>query len=172
MKDIIFIIKKENNKSWTDHEDNLLMNLTKSNDRKNWRYISSFFKKRTIISCKKRYYAKNPMYVKGKWNKTEDEKLTNLVDNFGFSWKLFSKIFRNRNEKQIRSRYINFIFKGIKRGKFNKFEDDIILKNFKNLKTNWTKYCSLLPGRSPRQIENRRTSLHKILLKDNQSTSE
>lgn len=41
---------------------------------------------------------------------------------------------KNRNEKQIRSRYVNYLFKGIKFSKWQAKEDKVLLENFMELK--------------------------------------
>lgn len=111
--------------------------------------------------CKYRFYQIDPTINRGKWSKEEDLKLENYVQSFGYSWKFISNLMKKRSGKQIRSRYINYIFKGIKKTSFTEAEDILILDNYKVLKNQWVKYCQFLKDRSPRQIENRAKYLLK-----------
>jgi len=152
----------DNKLFWTKEEDDLLIKLTNLKKRNNWNFIVSFFNGKSKTKCKARLNAIHPQYRRGKWSIEEDKTLLNLIEIFGFCWKIISRLMKNRNEKQIRSRYINFLFKGIKNEKFDQTEDAIILERFPEFKTKWTKYCKYLPRRSPRQIENRCKALIRI----------
>jgi len=96
---------------WTKDEDELLLSLTRKNSRNKWSEIANFFTNKSPALCQLRYLKINPMIKKGRWNTEEDIKLLNLINDYGFSWTFISKFFKNRNAKQIRSRYINNLSK-------------------------------------------------------------
>ncbi len=99
--------KKSKGVLWTNEEDKLLIKLTKKNTRNKWIEISKNFTNKSPSLCQLRYLKINPIIKKGRWNHDEDLKLLNLINQFGLSWTFISKFFKNRNPKQIRSRYIN-----------------------------------------------------------------
>lgn len=180
MKERIFLISKQKRmdvfqstlcKDWTNEEEQMLLEICKSRGRKYWSKIIHKFPNKTVKELKNRMNNIDPNIQYGKWTPSEDKMLLSLVGSVGFSWKLISKIMKNRNEKQIRAHYTNFLFPGINKKKFDAQEDEILLNNFKQLETNWTKYCPLLPGRSPRQIENRMKSLFNNISKENDSST-
>lgn len=156
-------ILKKITKEWNKEEDQLLIKLVNRSKRKNWNMIAHSLKDKKVSDCKNRYLQINPKHVHGRWTKEEDQMLSRLVDTYGFSWKFISLIIKNRSEKQIRSRYMNYIFKGILKTKFSEKEDYIILQNFGKFKNHWVKYCKILKNRSPRQIEYRA----RLLIKKN-----
>ena len=162
MKKQIFNIKKINRtcaRCWAKSEDDLLLKLTEKTKYIRWTKIVNHFKNKTINSCKSRFRIVDQRYRKGHWSKKEDNILLSLVDSFGKSWKFISCIMKNRNVKQIRSRYINFIFHGINREKFSVEEDEILLERYPLFEKNWVQYTNYLNSRSPRQVENRFKSL-------------
>jgi hypothetical protein len=99
--------KRNRKAGWTKEEDHLLLSLTKKNVRNKWSEITKYFTHKSPALCQLRYLKINPSIKKGRWNPEEDIKLTNLINDFGFSWTFISKFFKDRNAKQIRSRYIN-----------------------------------------------------------------
>jgi len=153
---VFFIRKIIKRIKWSHFEDTILLDMTQNKSRINWSLIQQTLKTKTIDMCKSRFLKlQNYGYKTGKWTKEEDKILIQLVNTVGNSWKIISKVMKNRNEKQIRSRYINYIFKGINKNKFTEKEDNLIMESYEIFKNNWSKYCKLMPDRSPRQIENR-----------------
>lgn len=112
---IFYITKKTKKKIirtrknlWSRKEDELLISICKQSRRFKWMEIAKNFKNRTENECMLRYLRINPKLKKGKWTYKEDKKLYFSVKEFGYSWSLISKIFKNRNHKQLRSRFIYF----------------------------------------------------------------
>lgn len=160
---VIFKCKtKKKNFYWTKEEDQLLLLLTKDCRRKDWISISQKIMTKSAERCKCRYHQINPKISHLRWCKAEDQLVLRLVKSYGFNWNLISKVMKNRSGKQIRSRYVNYIFEGINKSQFSEIEDKQILNNFQVFKNNWIKYCPLIPNRSPRQIEIRAKYLLKI----------
>jgi len=92
-------------KQWTPEEDALLISLYKPNNIKKWINLSKYFKDKNEKDCMLRFLKINPKIKKGKWSFEEDRNLFYLAKMFGYRWGKFAKIVRNRNHKQIRSRY-------------------------------------------------------------------
>lgn len=168
MQEILFNITKakKSSSSWTKSEDDLLLKLTENSKYIRWAKIISNFKNKTKKNCKSRFRQIDKRHQKGRWTKEEDQTLLILVETFGESWKFISNIMKTRNDKQVRSRYINFIFHGINKKKFTAEEDKILLEKFSEFKQNWVQYTKYLENRSPRQVENRLKSLKVYLLRE------
>ncbi len=106
-----FKTNKLKNTIWSKEEDKILLSLIVKNKRNKWIEISKNFINKSPTKCQLRYLKINPFIKKGRWNPDEDKKLNSLINDFGFSWTFISKFFKNRNPKQIRSRYINNLSK-------------------------------------------------------------
>jgi len=160
MKTKIFhITKKRNFILWSEEEDNLLREQLKIKRRNNWKFIAQKLKNKSISQIYLRVKIIDPKLKKGKFSKEEDEKLTRLVEIFGNSWSLFSKLFKNRNSKQLRIRYTNHLRVDIAKNKFNAEEDEKILSLFKIHGNQWSYYKDLLPNRAFNKIKYRCKSL-------------
>jgi len=146
---------------WTKEEDNLLQSLSNTvNVRKRWLLFEKYFpdKNSTDLYC--RFNKINKNIKKGKWTNEENFKIKRLVNDYGYNWPLISKILKNRNCKQIRSHYLNYLREGLEVQKpFSQNEDENIFELHKLLNNNWSKYEEFLPSRSAKMIENRYKSL-------------
>jgi len=114
-------LKRIRKNNWTDEEDKLLISLCSEKKRKNWISIANFFKDKSLNSCKLRFFQINPKIKKGTWTAEEDKKLYYLVNQFGLSWSFISKVLKDRNHKQIRSRYLYYFV-------YNKVQNHINIK--------------------------------------------
>lgn len=100
---------------WTKYEDDRLiaiMNiLGNHSDAKHskWALISQLVPNRTDVQCRERWMNKlDPLLNEGSWTKEEDEKLLELVAQYGSSkWSWFAKhpSFVRRTDNQLRRRY-------------------------------------------------------------------
>lgn len=176
---IFFIAKTLNNhnsshksyqnssKEWTEDQDNLLINLAKSlHLRKKWIFLEKYFPGRSSADLYFRYLKINPQIKKGKWTEQENDKLKNLVSQFGFNWAFIAKIMRNRNCKQIRSHYENYLRDNLLNKNFTEQEDDKLIKFHKFLGNKWSKYLEFFSDRSAKMIENRVNALKKKFNKE------
>ncbi len=114
-------------KQWTLEEDNLLSSLNNKYKRKRWIHISKYFINRSSYECMLRYFKINPNIKKGKWSFEEDRKLMYLIEHFGNNWSFISKIFKNRNHKQVRSRFFHYFirYREFNRDSIKKIEESI-----------------------------------------------
>lgn len=154
-KKTLFLVKNKKEKSWTDEEDKLLIELINDKYGKKWRFISQHFINKTKFDCYSRFIQINPNIKKGKWTEEEDEKIVLLVSEHGYDWAKIADIIKNRTSKQIRSRYIYYLDSGLDKSDFTKEEDELIKKLYPIFKTNWAKYINYLPNRSAKIIQNR-----------------
>ena len=60
------------NSTWTEREDQILIEKAKEFNYKNWSSVSSFLPGRTPIQCSARYKRIRPGIVKGTWTPQED----------------------------------------------------------------------------------------------------
>ena len=111
--------------------------------------------------------------VKEKHNKKftpeEDEKLKTLVETYGEgTWSFIAKKMNDRNRKQVRERYINFLSTERVETKFTQEEDDTILQYVQEKGRKWSALAELLPGRTPIMIKNRYYSKLQKTLKESE----
>lgn len=86
-------------------EDQILLSLGKNAKRNKWKNCALMLSEKTSYQCHLRYKMINPNIKKGRWSKSEDKQLLQLVGIFGKTWSSFAKIMKNRSNKQIRNRY-------------------------------------------------------------------
>lgn len=149
------------NKLWSKDEDEILIKVSKFMKRNKWKYTSSILSNKTPLQCYLRYKLINPLIKKGRWLPQEDQKLKELVDLFGKSWKLISKIMKNRSSKQIRNRYEDHLDETLNKQVFNKEEDEKILKIIKEKTQSRVILRQMFPFRSLKMINNRIMYLKK-----------
>ena len=93
---------------------------------------------------------------KSKFTKEEDEKLCSLVKKYGENeWSLISKQMNNRNPRQVRERWKNYLDPRINNEKWTEDEDSQLLKNFKEFGPHWKKISLFFKNRSPNSVRNR-----------------
>ena len=100
--------------------------------------------------------------LSGKWTELEDKELSAKINSYlrenanenNIPW---SKIATgmNRSQRQIRERWYNHLMPGIHNNSWEKWEDDIIIREAQKKGHQWAKISVLLPGRTPNQIKNR-----------------
>ena len=156
MKKSIFVVKKvPSYPVWSDFEDDIIKSVIKIRKRNKWKFFAEKFINKTPTQCHNRSKILNLSIKKGKWSKEEDERLLNLYQDFGNSWRFISKIMKTRNTKQIRLRFKFHLQNGLNRSNFTKEEDDNILKLYQIYKNKWSLYKRILKDRSPQRIKTR-----------------
>jgi len=168
-----FEIKKVNDTNritniWDENRDNILINYISKNlfTKKKWKKVSLLIRNKTPMQCLRRFRKINPNFNKGKWSKEEDTLILKYIETFGKNWNLISNSFKKRSSRQIRVRYENYLCPNIKKTKFDKKEDEIILSLHKKFKNNWSLYTNFLKGRPAKKIKFRYISLIRKATKE------
>ncbi|OAY68538.1 Transcription factor MYB39 [Ananas comosus] len=93
---------------------------------------------------------------KGPWTPEEDRLLKECVEKHGNgSWRRVPKLAGlNRCGKSCRLRWTNYLRPGIKRGKFSKEEEKLIINLHSLLGNKWSSIAARLPGRTDNEIKN------------------
>lgn len=120
----------------------------------------SLFLNLNFISIKKSNAGNenNENYIKQKrkFTKEEDEKLNSLVEKFGTkNWKIISYYMPNRNTRQCRERYSNYLQKDIKNEPWTIEEDNLLKKKYEEYGKKFNILRLFFPERSYINIKNR-----------------
>lgn len=92
-------------RNWSAYEDQRLFAGVRKFGLDNWTVVADFVGNgRTRSQCSQRWFrGLNPALFKGPWTEEEEEKLANLVQEFGEkSWKRIAALFGNRSDVQCR----------------------------------------------------------------------
>ena len=91
---------------WTPDEDEILRVSVLTHGGRNWKKISEYLEGRTDVQCLHRWQkVLRPGLVKGPWTKDEDEKVIQLVKEYGVkSWSFIARKLEGRLGKQCRER--------------------------------------------------------------------
>jgi len=94
---------------------------------------------------------------KGPWLPEEDEKLLELVGQFGaYDWSFIAEHIPGRVGKQCRERYFNHLAPDVRKEAWTDCEDDAIVHAHHVVGNKWTNIAKMLGnGRSPNSIKNR-----------------
>ena len=96
-----------------------------------------------------------PPSIKGPWSPEEDQKLHDLVIEFGpEKWITIAQQLGTRSGKQCRERWHNHVNPDIKKGPFTPDEDSAILRLFHDVGSKWAYISKYLPGRTDNAIKN------------------
>jgi len=156
------VLKIDESNNWTKEEDDLLIEIIKKSSNKvNWKFVCNFLPNKNPTQCYRRYKSINPSYKKGRWTEEEDKLLKILLEKYGNSWTLISKIMGSRSSRQIRNRYDENLNPFVKKNKFTENEDRLILQLHNVFHNNWSEYLNYLPNRCVKVIKRRYLRLLK-----------
>ena len=102
--------------------------------------------------------------TKSKFSTDDDNKLRRLVSQYGTkSWSLIASKFRNRNSRQCRDRWNNYLSPKNNHSKWSYEEDMRLINLFSIFGKQWSKLAIFFPKRTPVNVRNRCRLLYKQL---------
>lgn len=97
-----------------------------------------------------------PKIVKSKFTPEEDKKLIELVSNAtDVDWNKIAAQFSNRNPRQCRERWQNYLNPALTSNNWTEEEDQLILERFKEMGPHWNAIGRTFVGRSGNAVRNR-----------------
>ena len=94
--------------------------------------------------------------VKSKFTPEEDKKLIELVNNSpDVDWNKIAAQFTNRNPRQCRERWQNYLNPALSSNNWTEEEDQLILERFKEMGPHWNAIGRTFVGRSGNAVRNR-----------------
>ena len=91
-----------------------------------------------------------------KWSKEEDEKLKELIIEYGENdWRHLAKKMEGRNSRQCRERWNYYLNPRLKHGKWTEEEDSLIIQKHQEIGPRWMEISKLFENRTDAMIKNR-----------------
>ena len=92
----------------------------------------------------------------GTWTREEDELLRMAVSNCRpILWDVVAESVPGRSAIQCKERWLYRLDPEVKRTRFEKWEDDLIVRERLRIGNHWTVIANKLPGRTPCAVKNR-----------------
>jgi predicted unusual protein kinase regulating ubiquinone biosynthesis (AarF/ABC1/UbiB family) len=92
----------------------------------------------------------------------EDQQLKQLVLKYGRNaWYSVAKCMPNRNERQCKERYENYLSPKVNHCSWSQEEDRLLFEKFKEIGPKWTKIAHWFQGRTDIMLKNRYLYLKK-----------
>lgn len=89
------------------------------------------------------------------WTAQEDAQVAELVKKFGTKWAIVASHMKNRNGKQVRDRYINYLLPNIKTDIWTEAEDQLLINLTYEHGNKWKLISTFIPGRTENQVKSR-----------------
>ena len=108
-------------------------------------------------------------HIRNMFSPAEDVTLIHLVKTHGENWFLISSLMPNRNVRQCRERWNNYLKPSVNRNPFTEDEDKLLLEKVKELGGQWKKIVPFFINRTVIQVKNRYSCLLRKAKKENLS---
>jgi hypothetical protein len=154
------------NKTWTQEEDMKLLQLARESNAKNWKKIAIILGNKTGPQCSYRFNKLITEMNKAKWGRNDDIMLLGLVETYGENWQIIVEKMPGKTVEDIRQRFTMKLDPKLKRSRFDKDEDDLILKLHEKYANNWNEIARYFPNRNAAMVKNRYYSHLKNKNKD------
>jgi hypothetical protein len=158
--------KYQSRRSWTAEEDMKLLKLASENNAKNWKKIAIILGTKTGPQCSYRYNKLNNDGMRSKWHRSEDIQLLELVETYGKNWHMIAMNMTGRTGEEARHRYVMKLDPRFKRSRFDRDEDDLILRLHDKYGNDWNEISRHFPRRNVIMVKNRYYSHLKNRNKD------
>lgn len=141
------------------------MTFINKTQNKNWRLISEHIKTKSPQQCAYRYSKLLSDMNKKKWNRKDDIRLIELVENYGTSWEIISKQFGDRSERDVETRYKDKLDPNVKNTKFSEEEDSEVLRLYEEYGNDWFQIARFFKNRNAKMIKKRFQTFLKFNVK-------
>lgn len=160
--------KDKNNSNNTNKDKNNSNNDDKSDKNRRMPYGSKWYGHKYGPKS----YGPQPEPRKGNWSESEDNTLRELVheqmllkdttDAFEMDWAVVSKTITGRNVKQCRERWMRNLEPSLKKGEWEQWEDDFILREQNEVGNKWAQISRQLEGRTEHTVKTRWHSMMRV----------
>ena len=104
-----------------------------------------------------------PSSKKVKFTKIEDEKLIELIKEFGENnWKLIAEKLPPRTPRQCRERWTNYVNPALSKDPWTKEEDELLIQKHNELGNHWKLIEKYFPARSKNNIKHRYSQIKEM----------
>ena len=142
-------------RNWTPEEDSTLLSFVSDTNSRNWKKISHILGNKTAPQCAYRYNKLISEMTKAKWNRNDDILLLELTELYGQNWNYIVTKMPGRTVDDIMQRYIMKLDPKLKRSRFDKDEDELILKLHEKYGNKWNEISKYFPNRNASMVKNR-----------------
>ncbi|KDR18290.1 snRNA-activating protein complex subunit 4 [Zootermopsis nevadensis] len=146
---------------WTKDEDDKLKELVVKYENQNWDAIAQELgTQRSAYQCMFQYQTRlNDSLRRSKWTKEEDDYLKETVERCRFGsyipWSKVTYFMTGRSKSQVFNRWTYSINPSIKRGRFTKEEDMLVVAAVRRYGTDFARVARFIPGRTSIQVRDR-----------------
>lgn len=106
----------------------------------------------------------SPCYAapKQKFSPDEDQRLIQLVSTYDTDWKTIANLLgNNRNPRQCRERYVNYLSPTVNHGPWTGEEDQLLMQKYAELGSKWVLISQYFNNRTDVQLKNRFNLLNR-----------